>query len=131
MMLLLNFLPDWIFYALAFAGGVGTVLVMIFGGLIPLPYKLGLQILSAFLLVVGIFFIGGMSNEAEWQLKVKQMEAEIAKKELEAEKISHEVVTKYVDNRIYISKITATASALFDSNDYLVQLRIYVNSIKA
>ena len=41
------------------------------------------------------------------------------------------IVTKYVDNRIYISKITATASALFDSNDYLVQLRIYVNSIKA
>ncbi len=97
MMFLLNFLPDWIFYALAFAGGVGTILVMVFGGLISLPYKLGLQILSAFLLVVGIFFIGGMSNEAEWQLKVKQMEAEIAKKELEAEKISHEVVTKYVD----------------------------------
>ena len=97
MIFLLNFLPDWIFYASAFAGVIGTVIVIVFNGLIPLPYKLGLQILSAFLLVAGTFFIGGMSNEAEWQLKVKQMEAEIAKKELEAEKITHEVVTKYVD----------------------------------
>lgn len=96
-MFLLNFMPDWIFYAMASIGIIGTVLVMAFGILIPLPYKLGIQILSAFLLVVGTFFIGGMSNEAEWQLKVKQMEIEIAKKEVESEKISHEVVTKYID----------------------------------
>jgi hypothetical protein len=97
MIFLLNILPDWVFYASAFVGVIGTVFVMVFGIIIPLPYKLGLQILSIFLLVAGTFFIGGISNQAEWQLKVKQMEVEIAKKELEAEHISHEVITKYVD----------------------------------
>ena len=97
MIFLLNFLPDWIFYASAFAGVIGTVLVMVFGGLIPIQYKLAIQILSAFLLVVGVFFIGGITNEAEWQLKVKEMEAVVAKQELAAEKITTEVITKYVD----------------------------------
>lgn len=96
-MFLLNFLPEWIFYALSLVGIIGTVLIIAFGVVIPLPYKLALQILFALLLIIGTFFVGCFSNEAEWQLKVKQMEAEIAKKELEAEKISHEVVTKYVD----------------------------------
>jgi len=94
-MILLSWLPDWIFYASAFAGVIGTVLVMVFGGLIQ--YKLGIQILSAFLLVGGVFFIGGITNEAEWQLKVKEMEAVVAKQELAAEKITTEVITKYVD----------------------------------
>ena len=97
MMFLLNLLPDWVFYASVFVGVIGTVFVMVFGVIIPLPYKLGLQILSLFLLVAGTFFVGGISNQAEWQLKVKQMEVEIAKKEIEAEQISHEVITKYVD----------------------------------
>lgn len=96
-MFLLNFLPEWIFYALSLVGIIGTVLIIAFEVVIPLPYKLALQILFALLLIIGTFFVGCFSNEAEWQLKVKQMEAEIAKKELEAEKISHEVVTKYVD----------------------------------
>lgn len=96
-MFLLNFLPDWIFYTLCLVGIVGTVLIILFGVVIPLPYKLVLQILFVVLLVFSTYFIGAISNEAEWQLKVKQIEAEIAKKELEAEKISHEVVTKYID----------------------------------
>lgn len=97
MIFLLNFLPDWLFYASAFVGGIGTILIVVFGGLIPSLYKVGLQVLSAFLLVAGTFFVGGISNEADWQLKVKQMEAEIIRKELEAEKITSEVVTKYVE----------------------------------
>jgi hypothetical protein len=97
MIFLLNFMPDWIFYAMTLTGFIAIFVIMVFGVIIPLPYKLVLQLLSIFLLVSGTFFIGGISNQAEWQLKVKQMETEIAKKELEAEKISHEVVTKYID----------------------------------
>jgi hypothetical protein len=95
--MLLSWLPDWIFYASAFAGVVVTVLLILFGNIIALPNKLILQLLSAFLLVFGTFFIGGISNEEKWQLKVKEMEAEVAKKELAAAEITHEVITKYVD----------------------------------
>jgi hypothetical protein len=38
-----------------------------------------------------------MSNEEKWRFKVKELETAIAKKELESEKITTEVVTKYID----------------------------------
>ena len=96
-MILLSWLPDWIFYVSTFAGVIGTVLVISFGGLIPVQYKLGLQIISVFLLSIGLFFIGAISNEESWQLKVKEMESKVAKQEVAASEITTEVITKYVD----------------------------------
>lgn len=96
-MFLLNFLPDWIFYASTFVGIIGTVLIVSFGGLIPVQYKLGLQMLFVFLLAIGLFFIGAISNEESWQLKVKEMEVKVAQQELAASEITTEVITKYVD----------------------------------
>ena len=96
-MILLSWLPDWIFYASAFAGVIGTVLVISFGGLIPIQYKLGLQIISVFLLAIGLFFIGSISNEEQWKLKVNEMEVKVAKQEVAAAELTTEVITKYVD----------------------------------
>ena len=96
-MILLSWLPDWIFYASAFAGVIGTVLVISFGGLIPIQYKLGLQIISVFLLAIGLFFIGAISNEEQWKLKVNEMEVKVAKQEVAAAELTTEVITKYVD----------------------------------
>ena len=96
-MFLLNFLPDWIFYASTFVGIIGTVLIISFGGLIPVQYKLGLQMLFVFLLAIGLFFIGGIFNEAEWQLKVKEIEVKVAQQELASSKVTTEVITKYID----------------------------------
>ena len=96
-MILLSWLPDWIFYASAFAGVIGTVLVISFGGLIPIQYKLGLQIISVFLLAIGLFFIGAISNEEQWKLKVNEMEVKVAKQEVDASELTTEVITKYVD----------------------------------
>ena len=96
-MFLLNFLPEWIFYALSLVGIIGTVLIISFGGLIPVQYKLGLQITFVFLLAIGLFFIGAISNEEKWQLKVKDMEIKIAQQEAAASEITTEVITKYVD----------------------------------
>ena len=96
-MIILSLLPDWIFYASAFAGVIGTVLVISFGGLIPIQYKLGLQIISVFLLAIGLFFIGAISNEEQWKLKVNEMEVKVAKQEVAASELTTEVITKYVD----------------------------------
>ena len=96
-MIILSLLPDWIFYASAFAGVIGTVLVISFGGLIPIQYKLGLQIISVFLLAIGLFFIGAIYNEEQWKLKVNEMEVKVAKQEVAASELTTEVITKYVD----------------------------------
>ena len=47
-----------------FGGIIGTVVVIMFGGLIPLQYKLGLQVGAAMALAIGPFFIGAISTEA-------------------------------------------------------------------
>jgi hypothetical protein len=96
-MILISLLPEWVFYISFFVGCLGTIVVMTLGGLIPIQYKSAIQILSLFLLICGSFFIGGITNETKWQLKVKEMEAVVAKQELAAEKITNEVITKYVD----------------------------------
>jgi len=97
MMMLLSFIPDWIFYATLLLGVIGTVLVIAFGWIIPIEYKLGIQILSAFLLTIGAFFVGGASNEARWQLNVKEMESKVAQQEVRASEITTEVITKYIE----------------------------------
>jgi len=97
MISLIGILPNWTYDIMLLIGMIGTVITISFGWMIPTQYKIGIQILSAFLLVIGAFYIGGMSNEEKWRFKVKELETSIAKKELEAEKITTEVVTKYID----------------------------------
>jgi hypothetical protein len=96
-MFFLTLIPEWLFYTSAFAGVIGTALVMVFGGMIPIQYKLGIQIISVFLLAIGLFFIGAISNEEKWQLKVKEMEVKVAKQEVAAAEMTTEIITKYVD----------------------------------
>ena len=62
------------------------------------PYHLVFQIVSAVLLVAGIYFKGGYSVEMEWREKVAKVEAELAEAKKESEKvkvvIQEKVVTK-------------------------------------
>jgi preprotein translocase subunit SecF len=59
------------------------------------PYHLIIQIVSAALLVVGIYFKGGYSVEMSWREKVKEAEAKVAV----AEEQSKELNTKLEEER--------------------------------
>lgn len=62
------------------------------------PYYLVLQIVSAVLLVGGIYLKGGYSVEMDWRGRVAELEAKIAKAELESkdanQKLAEEVKKK-------------------------------------
>lgn len=62
------------------------------------PYHLVFQIVSAILLVAGIYFKGGYSVEMEWREKVAKVEAELAEAKKASENvrvvIQEKVVTK-------------------------------------
>ncbi len=62
------------------------------------PYYLVLQIVSAVLLVSGIYLKGGYGVEMEWRGRVAELEAKIAKAEIESketnQKLSEEVKKK-------------------------------------
>ena len=59
------------------------------------PYHLIIQIVSAALLVAGIYFKGGYSVEMDWREKVKEAEAKVAV----AEEQSKELNTKLEEER--------------------------------
>jgi apolipoprotein N-acyltransferase len=103
-MWLLSFVPDWIFYGLALASFVALILAT-FLKVIPFigKYAIPIQLLSFVILLVSVFLCGGLANEASWQLKVAETNAEIAELKAKSEKVSTKVVTKYID-RIQVVK---------------------------
>ena len=104
MSVIVQFLPVWIFYVLLFAGVIGTVLIMVIGGLIPIQYRSAVQILSAFCLAFGAFFIGGITNEEKWQLEVIKQRAEIAILQEQSAQVTTKIVTEYLEKKIYIKE---------------------------
>ena len=96
-MWILSWLPDWIFYVLTLVGITGLVIAFTIGKLIPIEYQLAVKFISTGACAFGLFMIGAISNEDVWQLKVKEMETAIAKQELAAAEVTHEVITQYVD----------------------------------
>lgn len=104
MSVIVQFLPVWIFYVLLFTGVIGTVLIMVIGGLIPIQYRSAVQILSAFCLAFGAFFIGGITNEEKWQLEVIKQQAEIARLQEQSAKVTTKIVTEYLEKKIYIKE---------------------------
>lgn len=104
MSILIQFLPSWIFYVILLGGILGTVLTIVFGMLIPIQYKLGIQIGSAVALSLSCFFIGAIATEERWQLEVLKQKARIAELEAISSHVTTQVVTKYVEKKIYIKE---------------------------
>lgn len=95
-MWLLNFLPDWIFYALA-VGSLLAFLIARFLSVIPLIYRLPIQLLSAAIFVSTIYLIGGISNQQMWEQRVREMEAKVAAAEQQSKEVNTKIETKVVE----------------------------------
>ena len=71
-MWLLNWLPNWIFYAIGFVGLIGLFLTYLLQ-FIPIPaismYKTPIQLVSIVLIGFATYMSGGIANEAKWNAK--------------------------------------------------------------
>jgi hypothetical protein len=116
-MWLLQFLPDSMIVLIAntvfVLGVLGTVLFFFavnrFLRLLPVfagYLKLG-QLISAVLLVVGIFLQGAITTEMKWRERVKQVEAQLD----EAKQKSQETNVKIQERVIYRDRIVKERSA--------------------
>ena len=89
-MWVLHFLPDsfiqFVVHAILLTGVVGCAISFFALKYIPFAagYKQIAQIVSAILLVSGIYFEGGYSTEMQWRERVREMEAKVAKAESES-----------------------------------------------
>jgi len=96
-MWILQWLPDWIFYAIFFAGLLGLIATYIMK-FIPFVYvyRTPIQAVSILAIAIGTYMSGAISNEEAWQARVKEMEAKVAAAEVQSVKENIKIVEKVV-----------------------------------
>jgi uncharacterized membrane protein len=99
----ISFLPNWVFHLLLTAGILGTIAGFVLG-MIPLiqKYIFPIRIISILLLSFSLYIEGGLSNEESWQLKVKEVEAKLAQKEVQSQAETVKIVEKVITKTAYI-----------------------------
>ena len=97
-MWILEWLPNWLLYAIFFAGLLGLLAsyVMKF---IPLVYiyKTPIQLGSIIAIVFGTYMAGAISNQEAWEARVKEMELKVAAAEVQSAKENIKIVEKIVN----------------------------------
>ena len=104
-MWILEWLPNWMFYAIFFAGILGVIATYVLG-FIPFlsAYKIPIQVISIIAIVVGTYMAGAISNEESWLAKVKDVEAKVAEVQVQSAKENIKIVEKVV-KKIEIVKV--------------------------
>jgi len=93
----LSLLPNAFFHAIVIAG-VLAILGSMFLKMVPLvnKYYIPMRIVGFVVFTFGIYFEGGLANEAQWVAKVKEMEAKVAAAEAEGKKETIKIQQKVV-----------------------------------
>lgn len=96
-MWILQWLPDWIFYGIFFAGLIGLLATYVMK-FIPFVYvyRTPIQAVSILAIAIGTYMSGAISNEEAWQARVKEMEAKVAAAEIQSQKENVKIVEKVV-----------------------------------
>ena len=104
-MWIFTIMPDWVIHAITALG----FLVLVAGfvlGMVPIikKYSLPLKVFGLLGFVFGCYLEGGLANEAIWQLRVKEVEAQVAQAEAEAAKKNTELQAKLSEKKEVIKE---------------------------
>lgn len=95
-MWIINFIPNFYYYLTV----LGVLLLVASWALKIVPvirtYTLPIQIVGLIMTLVGIYWMGGVAVEREWQARVKEVEARLAIAEAKSAKANTRIVTKVV-----------------------------------
>jgi uncharacterized membrane protein len=99
-MWLLQWLPNWIFYAVLLAGVFGLLVSYFVRYLSFIPfvymYKTPIQLGSIAAIVIGTFMAGAIHDNEAWEARVKEMEEKVAAAEAQSKEENVKIVTKVV-----------------------------------
>lgn len=95
-MFLLQFLPSWLFTATLL---IGIVVYLVATNLTILPQAKLFKYSSIFAVLLSIYMLGAQHDNDAWLQRVKELEAKIAKLEIESTKTNTEIVTKVITKR--------------------------------
>jgi hypothetical protein len=94
---ILNFIPDFIFHALLILSLLALAASFV---LDSIPFistnAKAIQLASAVVLAIAIFFEGAISNESVWQARVKELELKIARAETQSAEANGQLTTKLI-----------------------------------
>lgn len=108
-MFILHFLPDslilWFCNGLLLAGIVLTVTAFFIRS-IPLinQYRIPAQVLGIALLVVGVYFRGGLAVEQTWRERVAELEAQIVVAQAASKEVNVQIETRVLKKTEYITR---------------------------
>lgn len=108
-MWLVNFLPEWIFHIVLLAGVVGLIAAFILS-FIPLigRYSLPIKVISACLVVGGLFIEGAIYNNYAWQQKVVEAERRAKEAEIKAAKANAKIQYRTIEKIQIVKDIKQT-----------------------
>lgn len=92
-MWILQFLPNWLFYVLCFAG-VAAFLVTKFVKVLPNAQLI--QAASVAVVLASVYMIGAISNNDAWLARVKDLEVKVAEAEAKSATVNTDIVEKTV-----------------------------------
>ena len=90
-MWILNWLPDWVFYAMFFSGALSLFL-----GTLLKPVKLYAYATGIALIILGTWYSGGVSKDQEWKVRVAEVEAKLLLAQQASAQVNEKIVTRIV-----------------------------------
>ena len=107
---LVNFLPEWIFHIVIFLGVSSLIASAILKRLPALyAYSFVTYFAGLVLIVSGVWFEGALTEKANWEEKVKELETRAQVAEAKSQQVNTVIETKIVE-RVKIVKDTKNAN---------------------
>ena len=96
-MWLLNLMPDWFYHLIVVVSILGLIVASVLK-FVPFvsTYRLPIQVISALLLVFGVWMEGGIVNEAKWEARVKELEDKVKIAEEKSKEKNVEIQEKVI-----------------------------------
>ena len=89
-MWILQWFPNWFFYAILIAGFAGLLL----SRFVPVFYRSAVQAASISAFVFGVFMSGGIYDNEAWKERVQEMEDKVAKAEQQSKEANAAIDAK-------------------------------------
>jgi hypothetical protein len=97
-MWLLNFLPDFVFHLILIVGVLGLIssyLLSVIPG--AALYKIQIQVVSIVLIVVGVWYSGGIAKDKAYRDELNEMKLKVAESEKKAAEANGKIEIVYRD----------------------------------
>ena len=96
-MWIIQHLPEWVFHFIFSAGVIGTIVGFVLS-MIPVIKKYGIpiKVISLLVLTLGLYLECALSDNKEWELRVKELEAKLAETAAQSATENVKIVEKIV-----------------------------------